>query len=281
MSVSQHMGAVGELSITEDETHTIEHVGFELEYPATTGTPPAAPANRPSSNLSNCNDADGLWPVESVPEDCRGRAGTDHCGAEIRSGVMDLHSNQPNLWYRDSIRHAEDEGYTFAASGHGRSCFGLHTHLSPIPSDIRRVVDDACDNEWARVFFCSSVSERSLDPWRHYGGSAPRSPFSSARRGQTNDSSHYEFRLQEPVMPEHFDLVVDFWRRADNRGPEAAVDWARELVHERDERLTAIQQYHQLQEENDDWPTREALTDNSGPRTDTGVARWFRDLMEE
>lgn len=266
-------------STTTEETYELDHVGFELEYPATRGEPPAAPANQNSRSMSD--DYPGAWPVQGVPDSARGSCGTDHCGAEIRSGVMDLHTYQPETWYNESIRLGEEEGYTFAATGRGRSVFGLHTHLSPIDPDIvERITEETSSNEWCRVFFCASIDENSLDPWRHYRSSSPGHPFRGPRtRTETSDDDHYEFRLQEPVLPEHFELVCDFWRKVETEGVEAALDYARDLVLSKDERLTAIQQYRQLDERHDEWPTEQALNENNA--TDPAVAEWFADLMEE
>lgn len=275
MSTTQAQSGSGS---STDDAYELDHIGFELEYPATNGAPPAAPADANSRGLSG--EYQGTWPAESVPPEARGACGTDHCGAEIRSGVMDLHSGQPEAWYEDSIRLGEEAGYRFAATGVGRSCFGLHTHLSPLNQDRVEVIHEATrENEWPRVFFCSSVHANSLDPWRHYRSSSPRSPFRGPRSyGETNDDHHYEFRLQEPVLPEHFGLVCDFWRKVETDGPELALDWARELVHDRDERLTAIVQYRQLETENDNWPNDGCFR---GGNTSRSAAEWFGDLMDE
>lgn len=262
--------------VTEDDlTPELNNVGVELEYPvAETETSAPAGTARTSGALYENYDRDD-WEVPGLREDAWGYMGHDHTGAEITSGVLEIHSDEPEIWYEGSIEEAENDGHPFAASGFGETVFGLHQHVSELSQNARERIAEACSNEWALVFWCSSVSEDSLDPWRHGGIYSPSEPWSGPRHP---GNRHWEFRLPEPVLPEHFSLMMDFWRKVGAEGVEAATDFARDLVYDKDERLTAIQQYHQLEDEYEDWPRNSALEEGSG--TDEGVALWFADLME-
>lgn len=255
-----------------------DHIGVEFEYPVAVGdTIPAAEGD--------CSD--GLWNDYRLTDESRGdnwisdldyagAIGSDHTGAEIRSGIMDIQSEEPNVWYRESIRKSEESGYPFAATGYGETIFGLHQHISPIRKELTEEIAQMCSNEWARVFFCSSISRETLDPWRHGGVRSPESPWRGPRAGGIEED-RWEFRLPEPVLPDHFDLMMEFWRKLAAGGFPEARDFAREAVMSRDERLTPIVQYQQLAESEDRWPVELAFRDDMN--TDRAVAEWFADLM--
>jgi hypothetical protein len=266
----------------EDDDFQLGSVGIELEYP--TGDEISGRPTRSRDLRDGCReqnmDADlprDAWLDENGSTDGganpTGYMGSDHTGAEITSGILPLHTGSPEAWYQASINEAEGEyGHPFGASGRGSTNFGMHNHISSLTEDQVDAIEEMCSNEYARVFFCTSIDHNSLDPWRHGGVRSPESSFRTY-----SGEGHYEFRLPEPMLPEHFGLLMDFWRTIENDSVEAAIDFARELVHERDERLTAVQQFRELQE-TDRLDREQAVSDSR--YTDRFAAEWFLDLME-
>lgn len=259
-----------------DETYGLCRLGVELEYPVapSVDASPAASARR-SEDLYEQYGGASSWEEG-------GRFQHEHTGVEISSPILDIHSEEPEEWFEATVAACESYGHPFAATGWGDTNFGMHQHISNLTSDEADKIRSACSNEWARVFWCTSVNHNSVDPWRHGGVGSPGEPFSTfdprgAGSGPTESSGyHWEFRLPEPALPEHFSLMANFWRITARDSIEAAIDYARERVHERDARLTAVQQYQQLREERDDWPDEDAFSE----RCDRSVGEWFVDLME-
>lgn len=271
--------AVSGASSTVEQEYEFDHIGIELEYPVATGPVPEGLAAH-STNLRSHFGRSSDWLPNMFEGGKGGYMGSDHTGAEITSGILDLHTSEPEEWYTNSISEAEGAGYSFAATGYGETVFGLHMHVSQFSKEKKDAVQDMCSNEWARVFFCSSIDRDSVDPWRHGGVSAPSTPFRGPRGG--GEDNHWEFRLPEPMLPEHFGLVMDFMRILETEGPEAAEEFAFELVVNRDERLTPLVQYRNLRETVDGWPDEQAIREETDTRfcTDRHAAQWVVDLME-
>lgn len=274
-----------------DEEYRLNGIGIEFEFPIVGtqdhgGLEPPAIDGQESSGLAQAG-RDKFGSEDWLPGlfgNEGGYPGTDHTGAEITSGVLDLHTPDPNDWYRATIEEAKRLGYEFAATGQGYTNFGLHQHVSNIDPDTVWKINDMAHNEWARVFFCASISETSLDPWRH-GGVTFMSPgedrFGSPPmfgRGPRSSEYHWEFRLPEPVLPQHFDKMVTFWRLIAREGFEAARDYAYEVVHsEEKEELTPVIQARMYDEAIDSWPPDGAY--GEALFTDQAAAEWFADYM--
>jgi hypothetical protein len=267
MPVAQPRNSDGTFAQTDDE-YTLDSVGIEFEYPVAQDAEDA-PATSARRSTPLRRQHSGWEPTNG------GSLGIDHVGTEIRSDVMDLHSDEPSDWYRECIEFCEEAGHPFAACGEGQTAFGLHHHISELREDEADVLAPLTQNPepWLRVFACGSVMPYSADPWRHYGHSLNHRSY--------NGPDHYEWRLPEPVAPEHHDLILQFLRRVEYDGMQRALDWAHDLVLDRDERLTAIQQYRAYEEEIDDFPrgTGALDDDNQGRGTDADAAEFMFDLM--
>lgn len=265
---------------SEDQSYALDSIGIELEYPIAADADMVPGGDAQSSGSVRSHFGRGAdWLTEEFPDE-GGYVGSDHTGAEITTGILDLHSTQPEDWYEASIERCEEAGYPFAACGYGDTNFGLHFHISDINEEQRQFLRDVCGEEWGQVFFTASVNENSLDPWRNGGIRNPRNPLTRAERQPTQ---HYEFRLPEPMQQEHFSLVMDFMRMVSAGLFDEAEEFARDLVYSKDERLTPVAQYQQLAEVYEDWPQRhpdESRDPFSGNRTRTSMAEWFHDLME-
>lgn len=272
------------------ERYAIDTIGVEFEYPIGDGEPSNG---RNSDQLYR--DADGYNPWELddyVPDRVpTGQMTHDHVGAEITSDQMNLHSDEPELWYAGTIDRAEDMGYPFARTGYGSTTFGLHMHLSEVPQDKAEALFEMCQEPWMKVFVCTSLSEESCDPWRHGGTSTDNINGSSRFQDQYVVSSrrgigHYEWRLPEPMAMDHFMVVMNFLRKLEEFGAEDARDYAKGLVEDADDRLTAVKQYRMMEASDDyNFPNDEMLVDRSGVPGGEAVmedtAEYFHGVMQD
>lgn len=264
-----------DLSSTDTSNANITNVGIELEYPVGDLF-----YGDDSSSLRRevGRSEDWVIPDTTIPV---GQMTGDHVGAEITSDILDLHSSDPLIWYRQSIERAEDMGYPFAATGYGYTNFGLHHHLSEMEQEQAAAIEEFCAEPWTRVFFCTSVRQGSIDPWRHGGVSRQshdeRWGVCGTARRVSRDSQHYEFRLPEPMPVEQYELFLDFLRRVDLFGIDNAREFVAEKVVQKDGRLAAIQQYQQLREENDDFPMQNGIDHRN--EYDQRAAEFLVELM--
>lgn len=276
--------------IDATEHHEIDTIGVEFEYPLGDGTPSDGTNSRNLYDEIGYND----WVLpDSVPRRVpRGEMTSDHVGAEITSAQMNLHSDEPELWYAGTIQQAEEMGYPFARTGYGSTTFGLHMHLSEIPAGKAEALYEMCQEPWMKVFVCTSLSEESCDPWRHGGVNSSNINGSrgfnesqycvSARRGR----GHYEWRLPEPMAMDHFMVVMNFLRRLEDFGAENAEEYARGLVEDADSRLTAVKQYRMMEQSDDyDFPNESMLIDNReelrGAPVMEDTAEYFHGVMQD
>lgn len=279
-------------SIEAPETDAVEHhdidtIGVEFEYP-TGEAMPSCGAN--SGDLYEEAGRRGDWYLDDyVPSRVpTGRMTHDHVGAEITSAQMNLQSDEPELWYAGTIERAEDMGYPFARTGYGSTVFGLHMHLSSMPQSKAEALFDMCQEPWMKVFVCTSLSETSCDPWRHGGigeghitGQREfQRQYVVSSRGGSAEPGHYEWRLPEPMAMDHFMVVMNFLRRLEDFGADEARDYAKGLVEDADDRLTAVKQY-QMMEASDDYDFPNAEMTVSGDSTTPETAEYFRGVMED
>lgn len=266
-----------------DAEPNFNSIGIELEYPVAE-IEGDVPVSNPQSSQELNNLYNGSYsggdevPAGSAPN---GVMTSDHVGAEIVSDVLDLHTTEPEVWYTETIKTAEADGYPFAANGRGGTSFGLHMHVSSLTSDQRDALYEMACEPWMRLFVCSSMSENSADPWRH--GGVTSNHFGSGRsngqssmlndysgRGQAADNSgHYEWRLPEPMLPGNLAMVMHFLRLISLGDYEEARSYAKGRVEEADRRLTSVQQFMAL--DSPEW--REQAVED-GSYTDPRMAEY-------
>lgn len=297
MSVTQNFGDSstdsnyhGAATVSDLGDTDLINIGIELEMPVLTGQygDTNDPLIEPGSYSGGMRDEmwaeqDGRDDVTFVPglPDMRDGTyiGSDHTGAEITSGMLDLRTESPEQWFRAAIEYANDFGWEYVPCGQGSTNFGSHFHLSNLSSAEKQCITDVASEPWGRAFFCSSITRDSLDPWRH-GGARPSDPFRSYN--STNGfNGHYEFRLPEPLLPSHFDLVISFLRKLGSDGPAAAYDYAEELVlgEQAKDKLTAVRRYRAIKDHEEDFPPEEAINGESR-YTEQRAAEWFHDYVE-
>jgi len=284
-----------------DAAEDITNIGIELEYPVGDGIAACGQSRHSSSLRGEWREKHSSdWTIPDFDGNM-GYMGRDHVGAEITSGILDLHSDQPEEWYVKSINQAEDMGYPFAMSGQGETTFGLHLHLSDVPHVKAKFVYEMCQEPWALTFFCSSVSQDSLCPWRYGGVSgdgllgnrrfddeSPPAEISYNQRIMNHYAhddeydGHYEFRLNEPTHPDHFAAVCHFFRLLDVAGTNAAYDFAHDMVYSADDRLTPVKQYKYLYDSYNQFPTDAAIDDEQGnSEAAAAAARELYEIMAE
>lgn len=240
--------------VTIDDSTELDTIGIELEYPVaeTTEDIPVA-YSCTSRNLRDEVGRQSSVPAGNAPY---GTMTSDHVGAEIISQQLDLHTTAPEVWYNQTINYAQELGYPFSPSGHGETSFGLHMHMSDLSEEKAREMTELSREHWFRLFVCTSLDEESADPWRHGGLSSSdmegrRNGFRASGIMNNYGTGHYEWRLPEPMYPEHLAMVMHFLRLVESDGVDAARDYAYDAVHSGDERLTAVKQFQVL--DNPEW----------------------------
>lgn len=256
----------------DSDDHSISRIGVELEYPEA-ARPGAAPATSAHDSTGLYREGPSDWPEG-------GALSSDHCGAEIQSHIMDLHSDEPERWYVNTIRRAEDRGYPFAGCGRGSSQHGLHMHIDQIDEHLWERLEWMMEEAWTATFFCASVRPDRLDPHRGYGSRTdPETPGFSyfGRSDIRGPDGHYEVRIPGPGTPDHVSMMFHFWRLLEYEGLETAKTWAKERVDEGDPRLTPVQQYQYFYENGDDgeWPHSRGLVG------ETARGDYLHEVMQE
>lgn len=235
----------------EDLTRYDElNYGIEVEYPVSPD--PAGPtmtrrANSSSQFKTEWRDNNG----SGMPHG--GSMGGDPTvGAEITSPITEGYEDAAS-WYRRTLAEARDFGYPheptgLMGSGEG-STAGLHLHLSPLTRSEARDLYEMSTEPWMKVFVCSSITTETNPPratvfrqnycdFRGFDGGGY-----AAVRSRAGGTGHYEWRLPEPMTADHFDMVAEFLHRFKSEGRSAAETYARNLVDEAHEDLTAVQRY--------------------------------------
>lgn len=220
-----------------DESNSDLRIGLEVEYPGM----------NPSDEkfISRGRDTSGLQNDMNLPRHLHGRAVYDGTvGLEVVSDVMNL-EDAPD-WYAELIDYVEDEyntGYQPTGLMHGGSTAGLHMHLSSLTRRQAEELYQISQQPWAKVLFCSSIANDGGQPsWPVFrGGRYCQMNFNGDRYACVNGrgSGHYEWRMPEPMTPEHMEVVVKFLRLFEQE-PDAAVQYAQEVLDDADDRVTSI-----------------------------------------
>lgn len=223
-------------------------IGIEVEYPladagSTTWTQHAMNSD---SVVNEYRDRHGSsW-------EFGGRITRDpSVGAEIITRDGGAHFDEIAQWYRNTIDYIEgDMGYPHEPVGemapNNGSTAGLHIHLSPISTQEARTLYSMSQTDWLKAFVCSTLHENG-DGGNHRvfrgGRYCNTSGFDTGRydvvHSVSASSGHYEWRLPEPMTPDHFELVVEFLRRFLD-DPDDAKRFARRHVESGDSTLTSV-----------------------------------------
>lgn len=159
-------------------------------------------------------------------------------------------------WYRDTYNAFEDcTGRHIEPTGwYDSGTAGLHVHLSPIRHESAWELYELSREPWFQVFAGSSVARYGLsgeivdkyDVTRMHRTSDVKEKL--RRKGSLvgkRGNGHYEWRLPEPMLPDHFDLLAEFIERFFTDRDEA-IAWAYGLVDAGDNRLTAVRRAREI-----------------------------------
>jgi len=228
-------------------------VGTEIEYPRVQPEHDAATMELPAHGSSD---------VRNQTRDDYGRSGWPDgflgsdptAGLELRSDPMS--PDELAKWYRMSIAELskyaphEPTGITENSSA---STIGLHLHASPLDEETARFLFELSTEPWFRIFACSSIAEGEHEVnYQLFRGAYCNMSFDNSERS-SNDcvtlvesgNNHWEWRLLEPITPDHFDLVIEFIKKLAVDHEEARA-FARTLVESADPRLTAIKRAEKI-----------------------------------
>lgn len=231
------------------------HIGIEVEYPV-------APSFREkyTARGQRSNDLKSAVRGDGWPSSIGGRATHDGTvGLEVVSTTMELVDAEN--WYRDTIEYLENDyqaphAPTGIISG---STAGLHIHLSDLSQSQAETLYEISTSPWAKVLFCSSIiSSEQENDWRVFrGGGYCRfnGPSNNRRYNCVNrrNGGHYEWRMPEPIDPDHFPIIVKFLRLFE-QDTEAAIQYAQEILDSGDDRVTSIRRAEAVGMDIEDMP---------------------------
>lgn len=167
-------------------------------------------------------------------------------GLEIVSDPLDL-ADAKN-WYTDVIEYVEDEyGEYYQPVGLMKrgSTAGTHIHISSINESKAQALAELSKEPWLQVLFCSSIARNDDSlTWPVFRGGQYCDLHYSPTGGHyavvnRRGSGHYEWRLPEPMVPEHMEILTKFLR-AFEQSVDAAIEYGQEVLDDGDDRITAI-----------------------------------------
>lgn len=191
-----------------------------------------------------------------------GGASCSEYGLEARTPDGGIHYRAIGDWYEATYREIEERfGREIEPTGfYGNGTAGLHTHLSPITEEKADDLFEASKEPFMQVFCSASVAAFTSDgnPDADIPVTRPAHCQLPEKRKDNHDccvnkhrsggDGHYEWRLPEPMYPDHFRLLVEFIARF-VRDTDDGLSFARRLVTEGDERLTAIRRFKKIEPE--------------------------------
>jgi len=229
------------------------NIGLEVEYPGMQEQDEYL-ISRGRSTTSLQRGVDSmLWPGNL------GRPVHDGTvGLEVVSNVLDL-ADAAN-WYRDVIEHVEQEHNTpYQPTGlmSTGNTAGLHMHLSSLSRSKAEDLYEISQTPWAKILFCTSIASHDDNlSWPVFrGGRYCQMQLGAGHYDVVNErgGGHYEWRLPEPVVPGHMEIIARFLRLFE-QSTDAAIEYAQEILDDADERLTSVQRAEAVGMEIDEMP---------------------------
>jgi len=228
--------------------------GTEVEYPQvqngndmTTFTEPAMGSHNLRGEVRDDYGGNGGWPDGYIGSD-------PTAGIELRSDQ--LNADSLAQWYRESIvelsKYSPHEPCGVSANSRA-STIGLHLHFSGpgFTTQKARELYEMSAEPWFKLFACSSLARGDEDTYQVFranycGMRYSDSPSNDCVNRAEYETDHWEWRMLEPVTPDHFDLVMEFMETLRNDGASEARSFARSLVDDLDPRLTAVKRAQAL-----------------------------------
>jgi hypothetical protein len=247
-------------------------IGIEVEYPGMNpGDEKFMHRGRSTNDLSDIH-----W-----PSSIGGRAVYDGTvGLEVVSDQLQL--EDAANWYKDVIEYVEEEHNTRhqPVGLMSNNTAGLHIHLSSLSSSQAQELYRISETPWAKVLFCSSIAmEDDSATWPVFrGGSYCRMNYDSGSRYDCvngRGGGHYEWRMPEPMVGEHMEILVKFLRLFE-QSPDAAREYAQEVLDDADDRITSVRRAEAVGMDIDSVPTVER-----SPYSENPEAAEFYEAVEE
>jgi hypothetical protein len=171
-------------------------------------------------------------------------ADTREHGIEARTPDGGIHYRAIGDWYEAAWNELEERFGPIEPTGYyGGGTAGLHTHVSPITEEQANALYEFSKTAHAKVFCCTSVARDDCDVLRpgHCDFPEERDEYHDCcvNKHRSGGEGHYEWRLPEPMYPDHFRLLVEFIARF-MRDTSDGMEFARRLVMDGDERITSI-----------------------------------------
>lgn len=239
-------------------------IGLEVEYPrAETADEMLIGRGRDSNALQSA--------IDSWPSTIGGRAVYDGTvGLEVVSDVLDLEDAEG--WYSDVLEYIHSEyGERYQPTGlmSGGSTAGLHVHISSISESKARDLARISSEPWAQVLFCSSIATDNDGEvaWPVFrGGRYCDLSYGTGHYNVVNGrgNGHYEWRLVEPMIPEHINVLTTFLRVFE-QNTEAAIEYAQERLDAVDDRITAVRRAEAIGMDMDEVPTVSRYQSDADP----------------
>jgi len=236
-----------------DENPSPLRVGVELEWPRSADEygPTMTQKGRGSRGLYRAlSDDQGTTDLTAG-----GRATTDpSVGTELVSGPREgrlggITTDEARGWYDSMLDLGRQYDYAHEPVGimedGSGSTAGLHIHISEWTTEQARALYEVSFEPWMQVFACSSLVEENntLNASVFRGTRFCKNTYDMERYSVVHSvdptAGHWEWRLPEPMGPDHFDLLMEFLERFHNDQSDA-IEFAQDMVYSADERLTSI-----------------------------------------
>lgn len=251
-------------------------IGMEIEYPQMNPDSDELFVSRGrKSNSLQDRVSHQPWPLAGTPT----YDGT--VGLEVVSDVMDLADAQN--WYSEVIEFLEDEHNAFyqpTGLMRGGSTAGTHIHISRLSTSQARKLAEFSQSSWAKVLFCSSIaSQDDAMSWPVFrGGRYVNMSYGGGHYNVVNErgGGHYEWRLPEPMVPEHVEILTNFIGLF-GEDEELALEYAQELLDNADDRITSIRRAEAVGMDIDEMPTVTRSQPDCDPESfyETVESEWY------
>jgi hypothetical protein len=226
-------------------------LGFELEIPWETGEAPPEQSIGVLDTVGQSTLRDTFHDDTEVTWE---RIGGSQYGYELRTqdGGVRFH-DAPDI-YRESLAALQEQaGVDYNPVGLTRNTTaGLHIHISGMSEADADALYRLSHKPAVQLLCGSTIAIRDSDGNRTEVFAVGRREYSGYcnmdKGTHHNDvvntrnlaDGHYEWRLPEPMDAQHFVLVKQFIGWLDSDGEQAALEFARNMTHSVDERITAI-----------------------------------------
>lgn len=247
-----------------DPSNSSLQIGIELEYPEFNPRSDEylVSRGRPSNDLQR--------EVSGLPSFLNGHATYDGTvGLEVVSNRLELADMQN--WYAEVLEYMRAEynaEYQPVGLMQGGSTAGTHIHISSISESKARELLEISQTPWAKVLFCSSIaSDDQSTTWPVFrGGRYCQMSYGRNHYDCVNSrgNGHYEWRMPEPMVPEHVEILQKFLRLFE-QSTDAAIEYAQDLLDSGDDRITAIQRAEKVGMDIDEMPAVRRMPAEADP----------------